>query len=117
MRVRITRRPAGEAPEWVRDSWLGMSLPLASNPERPWRCVGVLTGPRDWLSQFLATVRGRTIKVAGYAVNAKVAVDQLTEIDPQAAAWWREHTPQMLTGRHYFVFDARSCTLERTLER
>ena len=60
-----------------------MSLPLASNRERTWRGIGVLTGPYDWLSQLWAVVRGSTIKVAGHAVNAKVAVDRLAEIDPQ----------------------------------
>lgn len=89
-----------------------MSLPLAFDRERTWRGIGVLTGPHHWLSQLWAIVRGRTTNVAGYAVNAKAAVDQLAEINPQAAAWWREHTPQMLTGQRYFVFDTASCSLE-----
>lgn len=117
MRVRITQRPAGEAPEWVRDSWVGLSLPLASDRERTWRGIGVITGRHHWLSQLWTIARGRTIKVDGYAVNAKVAVDRFAEINPRAAAWWREHTPHMLTGRHYFVFDTPACTPEPTSEQ
>jgi hypothetical protein len=109
MNIRIVRQPIGEAPEWVRDAWIGLSLPLASKREREWRGFGVLTRPHGWLSQVWALLAGKSFKVRGYAVNARVAVDQLAEHSPTAAAWWREHAPQMLTGRRYFVFDAPAC--------
>lgn len=112
MNIRIVQRPIGEAPEWVRDAWIGLSLPLASKREREWRSLGVLTGPHGWLSQIWATFSGKTFLVRGYMVNAKAAVDQLSDHHPSAAAWWREHTPHMLTGRRYFVFDAAACEQE-----
>ena len=112
MNIKIVQRPAGEAPEWVRDAWTGLSLPLALKRERKWRGLGVLSGPHGWLSQIWASLSGKTIDVTGYAVNAKTAVDQLAEHDPSAAAWWREHTQHMLTGRRYFAFDAAACERE-----
>lgn len=112
MNIKIVRRPAGEAPEWVRDEWIGLSLTLASKREREWRGLGVLSGPRGWVLQLWALLSGKSIKVKGYAVNAKTAVDQLADHSPRAAAWWREHTPQMLSGRRYFVFDTAACERE-----
>ncbi|MFG6283566.1 hypothetical protein [Sphingomonas sp. S6] len=112
MNIRIVQRPIGEAPDWVRDAWIGLSLPLASKREREWRSLGVLTGPPGWLSQIWAMVSGKTFLVRGYMVNAKAAVDQLADNHPSAAAWWREHTPHMLTGRRYFTFDTAACERE-----
>jgi hypothetical protein len=112
MNIKIVQRPIGEAPDWVRDAWIGLSLPLASKRERDWRSLGVLTGPHSWLSQIWAIFSGKTFVVTGYLVNAKAAVDQLGDHHPSAAAWWREHTPRMLTGRRYFAFDAAACEQE-----
>ena len=112
MNIRIVHRPIGEAPEWVRDAWIGLSLPLASKHEREWRSLGVLTGPRHWLSRMWAVLSGKTFMVRGYMVNAKAAVDHLAGHHPSAAAWWREHAPHMLTGGRYFAFDSAACELE-----
>ncbi len=62
--------------------------------------------------QLWALRNGKSFKVKGYAVNAKTAVDQLADRSPRAAAWWREHTPQMLSGRRYFVSDTAACERE-----
>ncbi|MGF7152144.1 hypothetical protein FHS96_005813 [Sphingomonas zeicaulis] len=113
MNIKIVRRPIGEAPEWVRDAWIGLSLPLASKRECDWRSLGVLTGPRRWFSQLWAIFSGKTFVVRGYMVNARAAVDQLADHHPIAAASWREHTPHMLTGHRYFVFDGAACEHER----
>jgi hypothetical protein len=112
MTIKIVRRPVGEAPEWVRDAWIGLSLPRTSRRLRDWRGVGVISGPKSSLSQLWAVLTGKTFKVAGYAVNAKVAVACLADVHPEAAAWWQEHTPTLLTGRRYFVFDADACEPE-----
>ena len=112
MNIRIVQRPIGEAPDWVRDAWIGMSLPLASERERKWRCLSGLTEPHSALSQILAIFSGKTYAVKGFVVNAKTAVDRLAEHHPGAAAWWREHTPHMLTGRRYFAFDSAACRQE-----
>jgi hypothetical protein len=41
------RSPIDEAPEWVRDAWIGVSIPLLIPSRRMVRGFGVLTGPRD----------------------------------------------------------------------
>ena len=112
MNIKIVRRPIGEAPEWVRDKWIGLSLPLAAKRERGWRGLGVLTGPHHWLAQLWALASGKSEKVTGHLVNAKVAVDKLEQLSPDAAAWWREHAPHMLQGGRYFVFNADACERE-----
>lgn len=109
MNIKIVRRPIGEAPEWVRDEWIGLSLPLAAKSEPAWRGIGVLTGSHHWLLQAWALISGRDPKVTGYLVIAKAAVDHLDDSSPNAAAWWREHMPHMLNGSRYFVFDADAC--------
>lgn len=107
--VRIVRRPIGEAPDWVRDAWIGSDLPLALSRERRWLAFGVLTMPKTRLRQGWALLTGRGVKLSGYLVNASAAVEILEDVRPDAAAWWREHTPEMLDGKGRFVFDTDAC--------
>ena len=109
MMVKIVRRPTGEAPEWVRDAWIGMSLPLAREEERSWIGLGVLSGPYNPFAQIWARIRSKAFKISGYAVNAKAAVDSLADHQPNAAAWWRKNTPLLLDGKRNFVFDTSAC--------
>lgn len=108
MNIKIVRRPIGEAPEWVRDAWIGLSLPLAFKRERGWQSFGVLSGPNRRFPQLWALVIGKASKVEGYLVNAQVAVDRLTKVNPEAAAWWRKQTPELLNGKHCFIFDVNA---------
>lgn len=112
MRIKIVRRPIGEAPEWVRDAWIGLSLPLAVERQRTWWGLGVLSGPSNPLLQLWALALGKGVKLTGFNVNAKEAVDLLEEVDPRAAGWWREHTPKLVSGQRCFVFDADACERE-----
>jgi hypothetical protein len=109
MQITITRRPIGEAPEWVRDAWIGLSLPTSQSAKKHWRGVGVLTGPTRALQLWWALLRGRTISVTGYLVDSKIAVDLLGEKNAAAAQWWRENTPELIASGRGFVFDADAC--------
>jgi hypothetical protein len=109
MLVEIVRRPEGEAPDWVRDAWIGLLLPTTEESPDFWRGFGVLTGPTTVLRQLWALVTGQTVRVSGYTVNAKVTVDLLAEIRPAAADWWKAHPPRLLDGRRHFVFDHAAC--------
>lgn len=112
MKVRIVRRPCGEAPDWVRDAWIGLSLPLVERQQSSLYSVGVLSGPTSWISQLIAVFRGKAERVTGYLVNASEAVEQLAHHSPDAAAWWRENTPHLLDGKRNFLFDADACAFE-----
>jgi len=74
--------------------------------------LGVLSGPSNAFLQLWALVLGKGIKLTGFSVNAKAAVDILEEVDPRAAGWWREHTPELVSGKRNFVFDADACERE-----
>jgi hypothetical protein len=111
MLIEIVRRPIGEAPEWVRDAWIGVRIPLARDKMKRWHGVGVLSGPHGFMAQLWCLFRGRAEWIDGYAVNAKLAVDALHQRHPDAALWWRENASMWLDGRRNFVFDADACRL------
>ena len=109
MQVTIIGRPDGEAPDWVRDAWIGLRLPLSHPEKRIWRSTGVLTGPRGYLGGLLAMIRGRTDRVPGYLVDARAAIEILARTNPAAAAWWREHAQHLLGEGSDFVFEQEVC--------
>jgi hypothetical protein len=98
VRVRITSTPDGDAPEAIRRAWVGLELPLAPG-ER---------GPRMLDAAGVVWQRPAGVKM-GYAVRGRVAVELLEKQSPEAAAWWRQHVPDVLTAGFQFVFPAESC--------
>ena len=98
MFIGITKRPIGEAPEWVRDARVGLRLPAVVPKRVKWLGFGVLSGPHSIPGQLCALARGRAQRISGYNVDA--------------ALWWRENTPQLLTGQRRFVFDHDSSSVE-----
>jgi len=112
MMIKIVRRPVGEAPDWVRDAWVGLSIPLALPGLRRSLGLGVLSGPKNRVLRLWALVRGKGQSLTGYIVNAKEAVDRLQSVRPDAAEWWRQNAPALLDGKRCFVFDAAACEQE-----
>ena len=105
MQIRIVRRPIGPAPAWVKDAWIGMSLPLAVADEQATRGYAMLTLPRTRLGHLWAVLRGKSIRMNGYYVNAALAVELLDTIRPDAAKWWRDNAADLLDGINLFIFD------------
>jgi hypothetical protein len=105
--LQITTAPSGEAPDWVRQAWVGLVLPLAPQyaNAHAFHAVGVLTGPRGAFGHLAARLFGRTRVETGYPVESKLAIEILEARHLEAAAWWREHTPHMLAPSRYFLFD------------
>src|SRR5213083_723391 len=73
--IRIIACPPGEAPLAVREAWIGLELPLSSNPlvgpgRRSFFTGGVISGPRGWWQTLVQLVRGQLARPSGYAVNA-----------------------------------------------
>lgn len=108
MNIKIVQTPLGEAPQWVREAWIGFTFPVIGEKQRM-AAYGVLTRPRNWFSQVWANFTGKSFELAGYLVNAKLAVDILAAQHPDAAAWWREHVPEELHGERQFLFDEDAC--------
>lgn len=108
-KVRIVRTPAGEAPLWVREAWVGLELPLATMAQVTVETVGVVTGPASPLGLWWARLRGRLQRTTGYAVMSARAIDLLARTRLEAAAWWRGHTPRFLQPHQVFIFDAPAC--------
>ena len=111
MQIRIKRTPAGEAPESVRQTWIGLVLPVPRvwAGRRKFRVVGVLSGPKNPFSSFLALLNGQLKRKAGYVVAADKAVEILSRHAPEAAAWWRQNAPRSIARGKYFVFAEDVC--------
>ena len=69
--LRITAVPPGEAPEWVRQAWVGVRMPLATRGPgvRSARVVGVISGPHSFLAQLKQILSGRGRREQGYCVR------------------------------------------------
>ena len=110
--VRIIAVPPGEAPLWVREKWVGLDLPVARySGKSKFIALGILSSPRSMLAQWLAVFRGRAELIAGYAVEALPAIDILARASPEAAGWWREHAPHLITPRRYLIFHEEVCRI------
>lgn len=110
--IRIIARPPGEAPEYVRDAWIGLELPLSGwlfRGRRLYATAGVLSGPRTWAQRLRALLLGGVQWRSGYAVKALRAVAILETRNPAAAAWWRTNCPHLLRSTRAFVFPTEVC--------
>jgi tetratricopeptide (TPR) repeat protein len=97
--IKIVGLPPGEAPESVRNEWIGLTLPLASTPSAfLLKSGGVVT-------------RKEEDAVKGYMVEANEAVALLEQKSPTAAQWWRTNTPHLLANGKLFIFREHVCAL------
>ncbi len=97
-RVRIAGLPPGEAPEEIRQAWVGLELPLARGQAkgRFQNTVGVLSNQPTRCGE-------------SYAVDGPEAVRILAATAPEAAAWWRLNAPHVVVGGYFLVFPAEVC--------
>mgnify|MGYP000966107086 CR=1 FL=1 len=111
MKIRIKSTPPGEAPEHVRQAWIGLEIPVPPRfaARRRGFGVGVLSGPRSRIGALFAILSGRAHREVGYIVEASVAVDLLASRSPEAAECRRQHAPHFIEPGRYFMFAAESC--------
>jgi len=108
--VLIVSPPQGEAPDWVREAWVGLRLPTKDGRgARRYLSAGVLTGPDGVLPMLLGLVTGRTNTASGYYVPSQEALAILDAARPEAAAWWRAQAPRFFKRGHAFLFDDAAC--------
>lgn len=111
-KMRIIAVPPGEAPENIRQAWVGVVIPLLPPPfdqKRSIPCAGVLSGPKTLLGQISAQLRGKRFQTFGYVVEALAAVNALAEKDAMAAQWWRTNASFRMKKGQMFVFPADVC--------
>lgn len=109
VRIRITSVPPGDAPLWVREKWVGVEFAtvLGSSPQ-VFRSASVLAPP-SFFASLRRLITRESRKVNGYPVRITAAIDALDKSSPEAAMWWRQNTPQLLSPHRLFVFDANAC--------
>jgi hypothetical protein len=107
--VKIVRAPAGEAPQWVREAWVGLVLPLKETGLKTMPSIGVLSGPKSALGWLWTSLTGAPITCTGYLTPAARAIEILERMRPEAAAWWREQAPKFLRDEAEFLFEASAC--------
>ena len=77
-RIMIVRTPAGQAPEEIRQSWIGVTLPCEP-------IVGFSSGTE------IGAVTGELVKKRYcFHVPQAPAIEALEQVAPEAAKWWRE---------------------------
>lgn len=93
---KVTKVPCGEAPEWVRQAWVGCVMPLAEDLPEGSEVVGVL-------SFRLQPYQG------GFSVSFTEAMKALTP-HPNALEWWLTNmAPVQRCG--WLVFGSDECQL------
>ena len=97
MYIRIDKRPAGAAPEEIRDDWVGAQIPLMEPPERPFDfVVAVGGGPAD------------PQNMDGYDVTIEDAITALRVMGRNRSAdWWEQ---QEAYGVEHLRFGKVFCT-------
>lgn len=95
-RIRITSVPSGQAPEWVREQWLGLELPVKDVQLSRGVQGGVLGGPPE------------PENVNGYPVDTMRAVAILATKSQKAAQWWADNLNPRTSA---LVFGKQFCEL------
>lgn len=94
-KIKIVAAPPGQAPEWVREAWIGIELPLAQ-PISGGVQVGIMLGKPE--------------NIGGYTVNSAQAFQLLQKHNIEAWNWWNENAPYaMRCGQ--LVFKKQACEL------
>jgi hypothetical protein len=111
MYIRIIDVPPGEAPEWVRQAWVGLELPLVRGEDGPryMNSHGVLSGRGNWFVRLWRQLTGAADPKPQYAVRVIDAMDVLDDANPEAAAWWHENTPHLIRPQAVFGFAPEVC--------
>ena len=98
-KVKILSTPCGEAPEWVRQAWIGLELPLSGFQPAP------VAGAFEGVISRQPVMEG----YEGYAVDGRIAVDLLRVKDLAAALWWEKHAPYVLENNVRLIFEKEVC--------
>lgn len=86
MKIRIIAVPPGQAPQRIREQWVGVEIPVIEQPP-PGQQFGVLGGKPD------------PRNARGYLVGTDEAIQALSKKSSEAAAWWRAWREETVAGQ------------------
>lgn len=91
MRIKVIKAPPGQAPQWVRDAWVGIELSVATD-----EVIGIQTG----------IYGGAPENMGGFRIEGKEAFLALRSHNPRAHNWWRHNVPTAFFNVLVFARDA-----------
>jgi hypothetical protein len=94
--IRISSRPAGDAPEAIRDKWIGLVMPVQKEATEP---VGLPGRPKSE-------------RRVGYEVRWEDAMRVLGQKHPDAREWWKRNAK----GSATLVFEDSCCKVAKDFE-
>jgi len=90
--IRIISIPGGEAPEWVRECWMGLELPYVEEAKT-----------------VRSDVSAKKVEGEFYCVDVREALNTLTNRSPEAAQWYVDHVP--ISALTYISFEKNCCQI------
>lgn len=93
LNIIITKVPPGFAPDHIREAWLGVTLPVASDEDK---------------AQYNIVRRSGTKNGNGYEVLTEKAIEALREADKNEAAEYWEYTQAQFGN--ILIFKKECCT-------
>jgi hypothetical protein len=88
--IRIVKAPPGEAPQEIREAWIGLVLPTNEQTMQ--------IGDRQ-----VGALGGKPQNLGGYKVDGATAITILGEANPEAAQWWHSNAPIALQNTLVFA--------------
>lgn len=98
--IRIIGVPSGEAPDWVREAWVGLELPVA-DPRMITEDIIIV----EVLTRQLSEIKPR------YPVLVDDALECLERNSHVAAQWWHELYTRRGWSSEIFFFDSEVCVV------
>ena len=110
--IRIIKTPRGAAPEWVREAWVGLILPLGDHPPGDPRLLRRFGVTSYWRKRFFPWTAPRVQPADFFPVDANKAIEVLQKTQPDAAWWWTENAPHVFRPTTRLIFRRDECELE-----
>ena len=114
--ILITSIPPGEAPQSVREAWVGLKLKVSRGQSKvpiDYNVLGVRTQFSGWrykLAKLLGLPSARSETWSGYAVEFLPALWSLEQAGrAEAGVWWCKNAPHLLQPEQTVVFPAFCC--------
>ena len=114
MKIHVIAVPRGDAPDEIRQAWVGLTLPLAEGEtgSRAFSSDRLCTSLRSrlWYLWLVLTWR-KPPDFRVYIVDHNVAFETLSRASPFALNWWRENRPYLFEQKLKVAFYVEECEL------